>query len=122
MKNIFRYTPLKIATFSLVYLYGFIGVAPMIDHQFTDIQTDIREKKSYVQILLEISLHIVILVVAWYLFHINLKRLCEGIMHVSVCPDTDQAIGIVSALVLVGLQKNLIDKIEFVTSNHPIRK
>ena len=122
MKNIFLYTPVRIATFSLVYLYVLIGVSPMIDHQFTDLQTDIRENKSYFQILLEISVHIVILAVAWYLFHSNLKSLLERILKVQVLQHTDKSISIVSGLVLVGLQKNLLDKLEFVTSNHPIRQ
>ena len=122
MKNIFLYTPVRIATFSLVYLYVLIGVSPMIDHQFTDLQTDIRENKSYFQILLEISVHIVILAVAWYLFHSNLKSLLERILKVKVLQHTDKSISIVSGLVLVGLQKNLLDKLEFVTSNHPIRQ
>ena len=122
MKNIFLYTPVTIATFSLVYLYVLIGVSPMIDHQFTDLQTDIRENKSYFQILLEISVHIVILAVAWYLFHSNLKSLLERILKVQVLQHTDKSISIVSGLVLVGLQKNLLDKLEFVTSNHPIRQ
>lgn len=121
MKNIFQYTPIRIASFSLVYLYVLIGVSPMIDHQFTDLQTDIREKKSYFQILIEISVHIVILAVSWYLFHSNLKRLCEGVMRANVCQHTEQAINIVSGLVLVGLQKNLLDKIKYITTNHPFR-
>ena len=121
MKNIFLYTPVRIATFSLVYLYVLIGVSPMIDHQFTDLQTDIRENKGYFQILFEISVHIVILAVSWYLFHSNLKSFLERILKVKVFQHTEKSISIVSGLVLVGLQRNLLDKLEFVTSNHPIR-
>ena len=121
MKNIFQYTPVRIATFSLVYLYVLIGVSPIIDHQFTDLETDIRENKSYFQILLEISAHIVILAVSWYLFHSNLKSLLERILNVKVFQHTEKAISIVSGLVLVGLQRNLLDKIKFITANHPIR-
>lgn len=122
MKNIFQYTPVRIATFSLIYLYVLIGISPMIDHQFTDLQTDIRENKSYVQILFEISVHIVILSVSWYLFHSNLKSFLERILKVKVFQHTEKAISIVSGLVLVGLQKNLLEKIKYITSNHPIRE
>ena len=121
MKNIFLYTPVRIATFSLVYLYVLIGVSPVIDHQFTDLQTDIRENKSYFQILFDISVHIVILAVAWYLFHSNLKSFLERMLQVKVFQHTEKAISIVSGLVLVGLQKNLLDKIKYITINHPIR-
>ena len=121
MKNIFLYTPVRIATFSLIYLYVLIGVSPMIDHQFTDLQTDIRENKSYFQILLEISIHIVILAVAWYLFHSNLKSFLERLLKVKVFQHTEKAISIVSGLALVGLQKNLLDKIKYITINHPVR-
>jgi hypothetical protein len=121
MKNIFQYTPIRIATFSLVYLYVLIGVSPVIDHQFTDLQTDIRENKSYFQILLEISVHIVILAVSWYLFHSNLKSFLERILEVKVFQHTEKSISIVSGLVLVGLQKNLLDKIKYITTNHPVR-
>jgi hypothetical protein len=121
MKNIFKYTPVRIAIFQLIYLYALIAISPMIDHQFTDLQTDIREKKSYFQILLDISVHIVFLSVAWYLFHSNLKYYLENILDVRVFQHTERAIGIVSGLVLVGLQKNLLEKIKHITENHPIR-
>ena len=116
------YTPVRIATFSLIYLYALIAISPMIDHQFTDLETDIREKKSYFQILADISIHIVVLALLWYFFHTNLKKFLENLFKVKVFNHTNKSINIVSGLVLVGLQKNLLDKLKYITMNHSFRK
>ena len=92
-----------------------------MDHLFTDLSTDIREKESKSQIFMEVVIHIVVLSVVWYFIRINVNSFLEHTMKVSIQEHTKTTIDIVSAIALVGLQKNLLAKLDYITSNHPVR-
>ena len=119
--NIFKYIPIKISIFSLVYLVSLIFIAPAIDHLFSDLKTDIGEQKTNTQIMVEIMIHIVFLSVIWYFIHKHIKQFLESTLHVRVKEYTKTTIDIVSAIALVGLQKNLLEKLEYITIKHPFR-
>jgi len=119
--NIFQYIPIKISIFSLIYLISLIFIAPAIDHLFSDLKTDIGEQKTNVQIMIEIMIHIVFLSVIWYFIHKYIKQSIESLLHVKVKEYTKTTIDIVSAIALVGLQKNLLEKLEYITIKHPFR-
>ena len=92
-----------------------------MDHLFTDLNTDIREKESKLQIFMEVVMHIVVLSVVWYFIRNNLNDFLKHTMKVSIQEHTKTTIDIVSAIALVGLQKNLVAKLDYITSNHPVR-
>ena len=119
--NPFQYIPIKISIFSLVYLISLIIIAPAIDHLFSDLKTDLGEHKTNTQILLEIMMHIVFLSVVWYFIHKYMKQNLESFLHVRVKEYTKTTIDIVSAIALIGLQKNLLEKLEYITIKHPFR-
>ena len=119
--NIFQYIPIKISIFSLIYLVSLIFIAPAIDHLFSDLKTDIGKQKTNIQIMIEIMIHIVFLSVIWYFIHKYIKRSLESILNVKVKEYTKTTIDIVSAIALVGLQKNLLEKLEYITIKHPFR-
>ena len=109
------------AIFSAVYVTVLIFVSPTIDHLFTSLEQDKAIKETNFQILLEIIMHVIVLVIAWYTLHTFLQSFLEKALKVTVKERTRTAIDFISAIALVGLQKNLLDKLEYITIEHPFR-
>ena len=121
MKSFMDNVYVKLAIFSSVYVTVLIFVSPTIDHLFTSLEQDKAIKETNFQILLEIIMHVIILVIAWYTLHTFLKSFLESTLKVTVKEQTRMAIDFISAIALVGLQKNLLDKLEYITIEHPFR-
>lgn len=111
----------KISIFSGVYISVLIFISPFIDHLFTSLETDVDKKESNSQILIEIILHIIVLSITWYYVRNFMKHLLINIFKFEVKEAAHTAIDFVTALGLIGLQKNLIDKLEYITLQHPFR-
>ena len=121
MKSIVDNIYVKLAIFSSVYITVLIFFSPAIDHLFTSLEQDKVIKEENWQILIEIILHVVVLVIAWYILHMLLKSFLEKTLNVTVKEHTQTAIDFISAIALVGLQKNLLDKLQYITIEHPFR-
>jgi hypothetical protein len=119
--NLLNNIPIRLSIFSSIYIIVLIFVAPFIDHLFTSLEEDKAIKENNYQILLEILLHIIVLSVSWYFLHKYLRRSLETLLGVHIKDATKQAIDFISAIALVGLQRNLIDKLEYITYEHPFR-
>jgi len=78
-------------------------------------------QESNLQILLEIIIHLIVLSVTWYFLHQYLSNFLENILNVKIGDATKSGIDVVSAIALIGLQRNLIDKLEYITHEHPFR-
>ena len=113
--------PLRISIFSVIYILLLIFLAPLIDHIFTSLDDDKKIKENNFQILGEIILHLIIISVVWYLLNTYLVILLEGILNIKIKEATKSTVGIVGSIALVGLQKNLIEKLEYITISHPFR-
>jgi hypothetical protein len=111
----------KISLFSGVYISVLIFVSPFIDHLFTSLEKDVDKKESNLQILIEVILHVIVLSITWYYISNFMKHLLIKIFKFEVKEPTATAIDFVTALGLIGLQKNLIDKLEYITLQHPFR-
>ena len=111
----------KLAIFSSVYVTVLIFVSPTIDHLFTSLDQDRAIKEPNFQILIEIIMHVVVLVIAWYALHTFLKSFLEKTLNVTIKERTRTAIDFISAVALIGLQKNLLDKLQYITIEHPFR-
>ena len=111
----------RIALFSSIYVIVLIVVSPSIDHLFSSLEEDKIKKENNFQILGEIILHIIVLSVSWFYLNKYLKDFLEKIFSLKIKEHTSTAIDFIAALSLVGLQKNLIDKINYVTVEHPFR-
>ena len=82
----------------------------------------IREKKeNNIKILGEVILHVIVLAVGWFWMNKFLKGSLEKILKVTIKEQTITAIEMITALALIGLQKNLIHKLEYITLEHPFR-
>ena len=119
--NIFKNIFVKLSFISTIYIVTLIFVAPIIDHIFTTLDEDKRIKETNIQILSEIILHVIVLTIVWYFLHNSLKYMIEKTLNIKIKETTQSAIDIISALALIGLQTNLIDKLKYVTIEHPFR-
>ena len=106
--------------FSSAYLFILIAVAPAIDHLFIDLEQDRARGYGNPRILIEIMIHIFILLFVW--FYID-RILTWGLSKINIQSTNDikTCIRIICALALVGLQKNLINKLRYITIEHPFR-
>ena len=119
--NPFNNIPVRLATFASIYVIILIFFAPFIDHLFTSLEDDKKIKENNFQILSEIILHVIVLTIAWYFLHKYLSAVLEKILNVKIKDATRTAIDFISAIALVGLQTNLIDKLKYITLEHPFR-
>ena len=108
-----------ISIISTIYLIILMIISPIIDHFFTPL--DVSKNKNKLKILFEISLHIIMIAIVWHTINIYIPKYIEKILKFKINNVTKTGIEIVSSIVLVGLQKNLIDKLEYITLTHPIR-
>ena len=111
----------KIPLFTIIYLLLLIVVSPFIDHIFTSLDEDKKLKENNFQILGEIILHLIVIAFVWYIINHYVPKYIGSLLNIKIKRATKSAIGVVSSIVLIGLQKNLIDKLEYITLTHPIR-
>ena len=119
--SIFNNVIFKISLFSISYLIILMIFSPMIDHAFTTIDEDIDMKETNFQILGEVILHLILLTIVWYFIYTYVQAYIKKSFNLKFDKSVDIAIGIVSSIALIGLQKNLIDKLQYITLIHPFR-
>ena len=112
---------LKIALFTTIYLMVLIAISPVIDHAFSELDEDIGSHREKLTIFLEVLGHILVLTIVWFVIHHMLKHLIHRFFKIKVNDEIETSVSIVSSVVLVGLQRNLVDKIGYITGIHPIR-
>tara|TARA_B110000046_G_scaffold145329_1_gene152478 strand:- start:1267 stop:1647 length:381 start_codon:yes stop_codon:yes gene_type:complete len=111
----------RLCFFSTVYIVILIFIAPFIDHLFTSLEDDKGKQETNFQIFVEIILHTIVLTISWYFLHKYLKTNLENLMDIKMKEATKTAIDIISAIALVGLQRNLIQKLKYISYEHPFR-
>ena len=111
----------KIPLFTIIYLLLLIVVSPFIDHAFTSLDEDINMKENNFQILGEIILHVIVIAFVWYIINHYVPKYIGYLFNIKIKEATKSAMGVVSSIVLIGLQKNLIEKLEYITLTHPFR-
>ena len=111
----------KLAIFSSIYVTILIFVSPGIDHLFTSLEQDKEKKETNTQILVEVILHVVVLVIAWYALNLFLRRFLKRTLNIGLGERSKIALGFISSIALIGLQTNLLNKLEYITITHPFR-
>ena len=119
--NIYDNIIIRLCVFSTIYIIVLIFLAPFIDHMFTTLEEDVDKKETNIQILVEIILHTIVLAISWYFLHKYLRKYLENFMNIKMKEATKTAIDIISAIALVGLQRNLISKLKYISYEHPFR-
>ena len=112
---------IKISLFSSIYLIILMIVSPIIDHSFTTLDEDINMKENNFQILVEVIFHLIIITLFWFYINLYARKYLEKVFNFRIRIAAKTAINVVSSIALIGLQKNLIDKLEYITISHPFR-
>ena len=107
----------KLIIFSLIYVSILIFISPIIDHFFNELD----ESETNYKILSEIIIQITCLAIVWYYLHKFIKNTLKTKFHIKMGEPSENLIDLITAIVLVGLQKNLIHKLEYITYEHPFR-
>lgn len=111
----------KVSLFSSSYLIILMIVSPIIDHSFTSLDEDINIKETNFQILGEVILHLICITIVWYYINLFTRTYLTNFFDLKIKMATKTAISVVSSIALIGLQKNLINKLEYITITHPFR-
>jgi hypothetical protein len=98
-----KHSKLLIINFLPIFVFS-----PLIDHLFGPL---IKNKSDY-RILVEIFLHILVLTLFWEY---------TNIIILSKFKRDENIEDLIQGLVLFGLQKNLIDKLNYITYKNPLR-
>jgi hypothetical protein len=101
----------------IIIIFILLIFAPLIDHLF---YVDHKlEKISELKILGFIIIHIILLGILIYLFHYYIVK--KYIKYFKLNETYVKIIDLVLSLILVGLQRNLVYKLRYLSSKHPIR-
>ena len=99
-----------ISTFLLVF-------APMVDHIFyIDHKLD---ESTDLEIFMTILVHIILLGILIYLFHYYVVK--KYINYFKLNETYIKVVDLILGLTLVGLQRNLVFKLRYMSNRHPIR-
>ena len=99
-----------ISTFLLVF-------APMVDHLFY-IDHKLDDSTDF-EVFMTILIHIILLGILIYLFHYYIVK--KYIKYFKLNETYIKIIDLILALTLVGLQRNLVFKLRYMSNRHPIR-
>ena len=110
--------------FVVIYSVVLFLLAPIIDHLFPKLD---REKSNY-RIMLEIVLQVFAITILFYLIHtlinyITTKELCNKSNIISLKPlfKAENIIDVIASIMFIGLQSNLIEKVNYISYEHPFR-
>lgn len=116
------YTPFaKFLVFIIIYEIFLIMFSPVIDHAFTTLDQDKLLKETNTEILTEIIMHIIVLTVSFLFLDKGIQIIIKGI-RVKNIEAYKTAAELLTAITLIGLQRNLIDKLNYITHEHPFRE
>jgi hypothetical protein len=104
--------------FLLIIVISFLLVfAPMVDHVF---YLDHKiEESTDLEVFIVILVHIILVGVLIYLFHFYIVR--KYIKFFKLNETYIKIIDLILGLTLVGLQRNLVYKLRYLSNRHPIR-
>ena len=104
--------------FLLIIVISFLLVfAPMIDHVF---YLDHKiEESTDLEVFIIILVHIMLVGILIYLFHFYIVR--KYIKFFKLNETYIKIIDLILGLTLVGLQRNLVYKLRYLSNRHPIR-
>ena len=91
--------------------------APMVDHLFyIDHKLD---EATDIEVFMTILIHIILLGILIYLFHYYIVN--KYVKYFKLNKTYVKIIDLIIGLTLVGLQRNLIYKLRYMSNKHPIR-
>ena len=82
-------------------------------------EEDIEKKENKILIFGEIIVQLVLVSIIWFYLYTFIKKYIEKIFDIKVKLATENTINFISSIALIGLHKNLIDKLEYITGIYP---
>jgi len=110
---------MKLLIATVVYIIILFIIAPIIDHSFTPL--DLDKTESNTQIMFEIISQIIVISLVWYIISEYIIVNINNHLGVTGSKLLTKVREVISAVIMVGLQKNLIAKLEYISLKHPIR-
>jgi len=107
---------LQLLVVSFVYIVLLIILAPLLDHIFSPLE---KTKDNYI-IFSEVVGQILLVVLLWYYLNREIQLMLKYV-HIKIRKQEEMSIDIISAIVLIGLQNNLMKKLNYLTDEHPVR-
>jgi hypothetical protein len=107
----------KVILVVIYYVGVLLFIGPVIDHSFTSLHKD----DSNLEILSEVMFQLVAVSLTWFYLSSWLFEIGNRVLNMQRVAGIKGVIGIVSGLMLVGLQTNLLDKLTYITKEHPFR-
>jgi hypothetical protein len=108
---------IKIIVVSIIYIITLFLISPVIDHAFSPLDKEENE----IEILLEIISQILTVSIVLYIISEYIISFINKKMGVKKHIILDKAIEVISAVITIGLQTHLIDKLKYITHKHPFR-
>ena len=107
----------KIVTVLLFYVLVLLFIAPIIDHMFSPLHTEDTNRELFTEVLLQL----IVVSVLWFYLSKEMFDIADTYIHIKGLIGIRRITGIASGLLLIGLQRNLLDKLEYITKDHPFR-
>ena len=121
LKNLIDNTPVILSISTAAYMILLIFASPFIDHLFTPLEEYEKNTDNNINILSEIIIHVVVLALFWHYANQYLQLFLERMLKIKMSEITQLSIKFISSLALLGLQRNLLDKLKYITYEHPFR-
>ena len=109
---------MKILIATVTYIGVLFIISPIIDHAFSLLD----KTESYSHIMFEIISQILVISLAWYIISEFIIVYINSHLGIQGGKFLTKVREVISAVIMVGLQKNLIAKLEFISLKHPIRR
>jgi|TARA_B110001469_G_C9593427_1_gene294561 hypothetical protein len=107
----------KIILVVVYYVLVLIFIGPVIDHAFSRIKTS----DTNFEIFTEVLLQLLTVTIVWFYLSKLMFTIGHRVFNLHSLVGIDDIIEIVSGIMLVGLQKNLLEKLSYITKVHPFR-
>jgi hypothetical protein len=101
---------------SINILFLFI-ISPVIDHFFKDLDKD----ESKERILLEVILQILTIALIWWIIDKYILSKVKVNLDIHKNSVIIKVRDIVNSVIMVGLQRHLINKLQYLSKNHPFK-
>ena len=109
---------LKLAILSFVFSVILFMVSPIIDELFTKFD----KKKSKIRLFIEIMFQLLVTLIVWDILNICIYNILHKIIVFKDHKYMNQATEIITGIILLGSQKHLLNKIDYLSESHFIRE
>ena len=108
---------LRICIASLIHIFILFSLAPIIDHAFSPL----NKQETDSRILFEIITQLLCISLIWSVLNNYVLKPINRYFKIHKTKFIGNITNTISSLVLIGLQSHLINKLKYITHEHPLR-